>query len=135
MIIFIIKEEIMNYREIKLANGKVVLLESFKLDFIYDGVLVGKIDNNRVISDAIKKFNENKVLVLMDDAYVSPDVLKPIMFTAQLTSQPINDNEELFDGSYLNIIWFSNDFKTNSIDKMIANLKFDYDDEAMNYEF
>lgn len=125
----------MNYREIKLANGKVVLLESFKLDFIYDGVLVGKIDNNRVISDAIKKFNENKVLVLMDDAYVSPDVLKPIMFTAQLTSQPINDNEELFDGSYLNIIWFSNDFKTNSIDKMIANLKFDYDDEAMNYEF
>lgn len=125
----------MNYREIKLANGKVVLLESFKLDFIYDGVLVGKIDNNRVISDAIKKFNENKVLVLMDDAYVSPDVLKPIMFTAQLTSQPINDNEEMFDGSYLNIIWFSNDFKSNSIDKIINNLKFDYEREALNYQF
>lgn len=125
----------MNYREIKLANGKVVLLESFKLDFIHDGVLVGKIDNNRVISDAIKKFNENKVLVLMDDAYLSPDVLKPIMFTAQLTSQPINDNEGLFDGSYLNIIWFSNDFKSYSIDKMIANLKFDYEGEAKNYEF
>jgi hypothetical protein len=57
------------------------------------------------------------------------------MITAELTSEPINDNEGMFDGSYLNIIWFSNDFKTNSIDKIIANLKFDYDSEAMNYEF
>ena len=91
--------------------------------------------NDRIISDAIKKFNQNKVLVLMNDAYTSEDLLKPIMITVGLTSQPINDNDEMFDGSYLNIIWFSNDFKTNSIDKMIANLKFDYEGEAKNYEF
>jgi len=128
----------MNYREIKLADGKIVTLEKFKMEFIYDGILVGKPNkeiNERLISDVIKKNNPNKVLVLMDDAYVSEELLKPIMFTAELTSQPINDNEERFDGSYLNIIWFSNDFKTNSIDKMIANLKLDYEDEAMNYEF
>ena len=128
----------MNYREIKLANGKIVTLERFKMEFIYDGILVGKPNkemNDRIISDAIKEFNQNKVLVLLDNAYTSEDLLKPIMITAELTSQPINDSEEMFDGSYLNIIWFSNDFKTNSIDKMIANLKFDYEGEAKNYEF
>ena len=128
----------MNYREIKLANGKIVILERFKMEFIYDGILVGKPNkemNDRIISDAIKEFKQNKVLVLMDDAYTSESLLKPIMMTAELTSQPINDNEGMFDGSYLNIIWFSDNFKTNSIDKMIANLKLDYEDEAMNYEF
>ena len=129
----------MNYREIKLANGKIVTLERFKMEFIYDGILVGKPNreiNDRIISDAIKEFKQNKVLVLMDDAYTSEDLLKPIMITAGLTSQPINDNDEIFDGSYLNIIWFSNDFKTNSIDKMIGNLKnFDWNLEAENYQF
>ena len=129
----------MNYREIKLANGKVVILERFKMEFIYDGILVGKPNkeiNDRIISDAVKEFKQNKVLVLMDDAFAREDLLKPIIITAGLTSQPINDSEEMFDGSYLNIIWFSNDFKTNSIDKMIGNLEsFDWNTEAENYQF
>jgi hypothetical protein len=129
----------MNYREIKLANGKVVILERFKMEFIYDGILVGKPSkeiNDRIISDAIKEFKQNKVLVLMDDAFATEDLLKPIMITAGLTSLPIDDSEEMFDGSYLNIIWFSNDFKTNSIDKMIGNLEsFDWNTEAENYQF
>lgn len=128
----------MNYREIKLANGKIVTLERFNMEFIYDGILVGKPNkemNNRIISDAIKKFNQNKVLVLMDDAYTSEDLLKSIMITAELTSEPINDNEGVFDGSYLNIIWFSNDFKASTIEKMIGNLKFDFESEAINYEY
>jgi hypothetical protein len=126
----------MNYREIKLHNGRIVTLENFKMEFIYDGILVGKLDNKRVISDVLKKFNQNKVLLLMDDAYVSEEVLKPIMFTAQLTSDPINDNEDIFDGSYLNIVWFSNDFKTDTIEKMIMNIQgFNFDDEAKNYQF
>jgi hypothetical protein len=129
----------MNYREIKLASGKIVTLERFKMEFIYDGILVGKPNkevNDRIISDAVKELKQNKVLVLMDDAYSSEDLLKPIMITAGLISQPINDSEEMFDGSYLNIIWFSNDLKTNSIDKMIGNLKnFDWNLEAENYQF
>ena len=129
----------MNYREIKLSNGKIVTLERFKIEFIYSGILVGKPNreiNDRIISDAIKEFKQNKVLVLMDDAYTSEDLLKPIMITAGFASQPINDSEEMFDGSYLNIIWFSNDFKTNSIDKMIGNLEsFDWNTEAENYQF
>ena len=66
----------------------------------------------------------------------SEEVLKPIMFTAQLTSDPINDNEDIFDGSYLNIVWFSNGFKTDTIEKMIMNIKgFNFDEEAKNYQF
>jgi hypothetical protein len=129
----------MNYREIKLANGKVVTIERFKMEFIYDGILVGKPNkeiNDRIISDAIKEFKQNKVLVLMEDAYASEDLLKPIMITAGLTSQPINDNEGMFDGSYLNIVWFSSDFKANSIDKIIGNLEsFDWNTQAENYQF
>jgi hypothetical protein len=128
----------MNYREIKLANGKIVTLERFKMEFIYDGILVGKPNkemNDRIISDAIKKYNQNKVLVLMDDAYTSEDLLKPIMITAELTSVPINDNEEIYDGSYINVIWFSNDFKTSTIEKMIGNLRLDFDKEALNFQF
>ena len=72
----------------------------------------------------------------MDDAYVTEDRLKPILFSAQLVAAPVNDKEGIYDGSYLNIAWFGDDFKSNSIDEMIMNLKnFDYDKEAENYEF
>ena len=56
----------MNYREIKLANGKIVTLERFKMEFIYDGILVGKPNreiNDRIISDAIKEFKQNNTKI------------------------------------------------------------------------
>jgi hypothetical protein len=129
----------MNYRQIKLANGKIVTIEEFKMQFVYDGMLLGRPNkevNEKIISNFIKSFNSNKVYMIMDDAYVTEDRLKPILFSAQLTSHPINDVEGIFDGSYLNIVWFGDDFKSNTIDKVIMNLKnFDYEKEAQNYEF
>ena len=129
----------MNYREIKLADGKVVTIEDFKMEFVYDGILLGTPDknvNNRIISDVIKSYNSNKVFVIMDDAYVTEDRLKPIMYKAQLVAEPLNDKEGIYDGSYLNIVWFGDDFKNKTIEKMIMNLKnFDYEKEAQNYEF
>jgi len=129
----------MNYRQIKLANGKIVRIEDFRMQFVYDGILVGQPNkevNDKIISNFIKSFNSNKVFMIMDDAYATEDRLKPILFSAQLTSEPINDTEGIFDGSYLNIAWFGDDFKSNTIDKMIMNLKnFDYEKEAQNYEF
>jgi hypothetical protein len=71
----------------------------------------------------------------MDDAYTSEDLLKPIMIKAGLTSKPINDTKDIYDGSYLNIVWFSNDFKSNSIEKMIMDLKFNFDVECDNFQF
>ena len=129
----------MNYRQIKLANGKIVTIEEFKMQFVYDGMLLGQPNkelNGKIISNFIKSFNSNKVFMIMDDAYVNEDRLKPILFSAQLVAAPVNDKEGIYDGSYLNIAWFGNDFKSNTIDKMIMNLKnFDYEKEAQNYEF
>lgn len=129
----------MNYRQIKLANGKIVTIEDFRMQFVYDGMLLGQPNkevNEKIISNFIKSFNSNKVFVIMDDAYVSEDQLKPILFSAQLVAEPVNDTEGIFDGSYLNIVWFGNDFKSNAINKMIMDLKsFDWDAEAQNYEF
>ena len=129
----------MNYRQIKLASGKVVTLERFEMSFTYDGLLLGRPNkemNNRIIEDTIKKYNQNKVVVLTDDAFVSDERLKPIMFSAELTSQPINDNEELYDGSFLNVVWFGVDFKNHTIERILGDLKgFDFDLEAENYQF
>ena len=129
----------MNYRQIKLTNGKIVTLEDFRMQFVYDGILLGKPSkelNEKLIANFVKTFNSNKVLVLLEDAYVSEELLKPILFSAQLVSGPVNDKEGLYDGSYLNIVWFGDDFKNTTIEKMIKDLKnFDYEKEAQNYEF
>ena len=129
----------MNYRQIKLANGKIVILEDFKMQFVYDGILVGQPNkgvNDKIIANFIQSFNFSKVYMIMHDAYVNEDQLKPILFSAQLVSEPVNDKEGIYDGSYLNIAWFGNDFKSNNIDQMIMNLKnFDYEKEAENYQF
>lgn len=129
----------MNYRQIKLSNGKIVTLEDFRMQFVYDGILLGKPSkelNEKLIANFVKTFNSNKVLVLLEDAFVSEELLKPILFSAQLVSGPVNDKEGLYDGSYLNIVWFGDDFKNTTIEKMIMDLKnFDYEKEAQNYEF
>ena len=129
----------MNYRQIKLANGKIVTIDDFKMRFVYNGILLGQPNkevNDKIISNFIKSFNSNKVFMIMNDAYETEDRLKPILFSALLASEPINDKEGIYDGSYLNIAWFGDDFKSNTIDEMIMNLKnFDYDKEADNYQF
>ena len=129
----------MNYRQIKLANGKIVTIDDFKMRFVYNGILLGQPNkevNGKIIANFIKSFNSNKVFMIMNDAYVTEDRLKPILFSALLASEPINDKEGIYDGSYLNIAWFGDDFKSNTIDEMIMNLKnFDYDKEADNYQF
>ena len=129
----------MNYRQIKLASGKIVTIEKFEISFTYDGLLLGTPDkemNDRTISDIKKSYGNERLLMLLDDAYVSEKLLKPIIFSAQLVSGPVNDKEGIYDGNYLNIVWFGSDFKSNTIEKMIINLRgFDYEKEAQNYEF
>ena len=129
----------MNYREIKLANGKIVTIEDFKMQFVYDGILLGQPNkevNDRIITNFIKTFNSNKVYMIMDNAYATEDLLKPILFSTQLVAAPVNDEEGMFDGSHINIAWFGTDFKSNSIEEMIMRLKyFDWEAKAENYEF
>ena len=129
----------MNYRQIKLANGKIVTIDDFKMRFVYDGILLGQPNkevNDKIIANFIKSFISNKVFMIMNDAYVTEDRLKPILFSALLASEPINDKNEIYDGSYLNIAWFGDNFKSNTIDEMIMKLKaFDWNVKAENYQF
>ena len=129
----------MNYREIKLASGKIVTIEKFEISFTYDGLLLGTPDkemNDRTISDIKKSYGNGRLLMLLDDAYVSEKLLKPIIFSAQLTSDPIKKTKDNSDGSYLNLVWFGDDFKSNTIEKIIMGLKdFNWNDEAENYQF
>ena len=129
----------MNYREIKLASGKIVTIEKFEMSFTYDGLLLGTPDkemNDRTISDIKKSYGNGRLLMLLDDAYVSEKLLKPIIFSTQLISDPIKKTKDNSDGSYLNLVWFGDDFKSNTIEKIIMGLKvFDWDAEAENYEF
>jgi hypothetical protein len=128
----------MNYRQIKLAKGKIVTIEDFKMRFVYDGMLLGQPNkevNEKIIANFIKSFNSNKVYMIMDDAYTTEERLKPILFSAQLVAAPVNDEEGIYDGSYLNVIWFGNDFKSKTLEKMIQNLNIEYDLEAENYQF
>jgi hypothetical protein len=129
----------MNYREIKLASGKIVAIEKFEMSFTYDGLLLGspnKEMNDRTISDIKKSYGNGRLLMLLDDAYVSEKLLKPIIFSAQLISDPIKKTKDNSDGSYLNLVWFGDDFKSNTIEKIIMGLKdFNWNNEAENYQF
>jgi len=126
----------MDYREVKLKSGKVVTIDNFNMSFTYDGLLLGspnKEMNDRIIQDINDSFNGSKVLILFDDAYQNKDLLKPFIFSARFKSNPIDKRN---DESYLNIVWFGDDFKIITIEKMIMNLKkITWNEEAEDYEF
>ena len=126
----------MNFRQVKLKSGKVVTLDNFKMSFTYDGLLLGspnKKMNDLIIQDVVNSFDGNKVLMMLEDAYKIGEILKPLIFNARLTSNPIDKRN---DASYLNIVWFGDDFKTITIEKMILNFKkINWKIEAEDYEF
>ena len=126
----------MNCREVKLKSGKVVTIDNFNMSFTYDGLLLGRPNkemNDRIIQDINDSFNGSKVLILFDDAYQNKDLLKPFIFSARFTSNPIDKRN---DESYLNIVWFGDDFKIITIEKMIMNLKkINWKEEAEDYQF
>ena len=126
----------MNFRELKLKSGKVVTLDTFNMSFTYDGLLLGSPNKelNELIIQRIKdSFKENKVLMMLDDAYKTEELLKPLIFSARLTSSPI---DKMNDESFLNVVWFGDDFKNITIEKMIMNLKkIDWKNMSEDYQF
>jgi hypothetical protein len=105
----------MNATEIKLSNGKKVNLEEFKMNLTYGGLLVGKPNtqlNYKIIRDVIDSFEGKKIVLTLEDAYVSKERLKPYICSARLSSEPINKD---FDSSYMYVVWFSNDITAMTI--------------------
>lgn len=117
----------MNATEIKLSSGKKVILEEFKMNLTYEGLLVGKPNtqlNYTIIRDIIDSFEGKKIVLTLEDAYVSKERLKHYLCSARLSAEP-KDKE--FDGSYLNVVWFTKDITTMTIEQMVQGLNIDWE--------
>ena len=125
----------MNTTEIQLSSGKTVTLEEFSVRMTYQGLLVGEPNtqmNYKIIIDIIDSYNGNKVAMTLEGAYESKERLKSYVCSARLSSEP---KEKEFDGSYLNVVFFGNDFTTMKIEEMIQRLNIDWNAEAKDFKF
>jgi hypothetical protein len=125
---------------IKLATGKIVTLESFNISTTYGGMLVGnpsKEDNIELVNNISypKDWGTRKAVFNKSDLYISDDVLKPLVFSAWLSAEAINDKENQFDGSHIIVIWLGDTIKGKTLDELIVlGLEnFDWNKHAENF--
>ncbi|MFV8366210.1 hypothetical protein [Flavobacterium sp. XS1P27] len=129
-------------RNIKISNREITI-EKFQFSHTYSGLLAGtpsKDVNEKIIynyQEALKRGNRLSVFHFTNNDYVSNEVLKPIIYTAWLDAEPINDPENEFDGSSVIVCWFGEDQIDKSISEIIIEgiADFDYDNSAVNYNF
>lgn len=126
--------------KIKLASGKIVTLEAFHMSRTYGCLITGK-PNKEINTDIINNISypsnwgKRKAVFNKSDLYISEDVLKPIVYSAWLSSKSINDKDNQFDGSDIVVIWFGDSLKGESIDKLIVSIleELDWDKNAENF--
>ena len=128
--------------KIKLASGKNVTLESFHITKTYAGLLAGeptKEMNEKIIDNLNypKNLGATKSYIEKSNMYLSEVILKPLVFSARLSAEPINDKEKQFDGSEINVIWLGESIKGKSIEELIVSGlgHFDWDKHADNFQF
>jgi len=117
----------MNTTEIKLSTGKKVTLEEFSMKMTYQGLLVGKPNkqlNYKIIRDVIASYEGKRVVMTLESAYESKERLKPYICSARLSSEP---KEKEYDGSYLNVVWFTKDITNMNIEQMFQGLEVDWE--------
>ena len=129
--------------KIKLQSGKEVYVEAFHCTPTYAGLILGsatKESNEKLLKQISSPvgWGQRKTLLKKSDLYVSKDVLKPIIYSVWLSSsEPINNQDNEFDGSDIILIWLEGE----NLDMTITdNIKyglglFDWDKNAENYQF
>ena len=128
--------------KIKLQSGKEVYVEAFHCTPTYAGLLLGsptKESNEKLLQNLSSpvQWGQRKTLLKKSDLYVSKDILKPIIYSVWLSSVPINNKGNEFDGSDIILIWLEDE----NLDMTIKdNIKygiglFDWDENAENYQF
>jgi len=126
----------MNLREVRLKSGKIVTIERFEMTFTYDGLLLGKPDkelNNIIIQSIKDNHKDSNFLLILEDAFISEEQLKPFIFSATLTSKPIIKTN---DYSRLDVVWFGDDIKNLSISELVMNIKkFNWSELAQDFEY
>ncbi|VXB46971.1 conserved hypothetical protein [Flavobacterium sp. 9R] len=129
-------------KNIKIAKREITI-EKFQFEYTYRGLIIGspnQVINDKIISDyqnSLKKGNRKSIFHFTNNDYVSKDTLKPVIYSAFLESEPINDIENQYDGSWLVVSWFGDEQIEKSISEIItkglAGLK--YDKLAENFTF
>jgi len=126
----------MNLREVRLKSGKIVTIERFEMTFTYEGLLLGKPDkklNNIIIQSIKDNHKESNFLLILEDAFISEEQLKPFIFSATLSSKPIDRTNDI---SALDIVWFGDDIKNLSISELVMNIKkFNWSELAQDFEY
>jgi hypothetical protein len=127
--------------KLDLIGGETVLLEAFHCTDTYAGLILGSptAESNQRLLKRItspKDWGNRATLLKKSDLYASKDVLKPIIYSAWLSSEPINDKDNAFDGSNLILIWLGDEDKEMTLhDLIIYGIGlFDWEKYAENYQ-
>ena len=127
--------------KIKLGKREIAI-EGFHFSRTYSGLIIGspnKVINDKIISDyksSLNLGNRKSVFVVKDEDYITDEVLKPVIYSAWLDSDPVNDKENQYDGSWIVVSWFGEEQIEKSIKEIIEDglVDFDYDKYAINYQ-
>lgn len=127
--------------KIKLGKREFTI-EGFHFSRTYSGLIIGspnKVINDKIISDyesSLNVGNRKSVFVLNDKDYITDEVLKPVIYTAWLDSDPVNDKKNQYDGSWIVVSWFGEEQIEKSIKEIVEDrlVDFNYDEYALNYQ-
>jgi len=128
--------------KIELIGGKKVILEGFNMEPTYAGLLAGipTAESNQLLLKRItspKDWGNRATLLKKSDLYASKNVLKPVIYSAWLSAEPINDVDNKFDGSDLILIWLGDEHKEMTFNDLIVYGigLFNWEKYAENYQF
>ena len=128
--------------KIKLNSGKEVYVEAFHCTPTYAGLILGsptKESNEKLLKQISSPvgWGQRKTLLKKSDLYVSKDVLKPIIYSVWLSSEPINKEGDEFEGSNIILIWLEDENLDMTIKDNISYGigLFDWDKNAENFNF
>lgn len=127
--------------KIKLGKREIAI-ERFHFSITYAGLIIGspnKVINDKIISDyesSLNVGNRQSVFIAKDEDYITDEVLKPVIYSAWLDSDPVNDKENQYDGSWIVVSWFGEEQIEKSIKEIVEDrlVDFDYDKYAINYQ-
>ncbi len=127
---------------IKIGKRKITI-EKFQFERTYNGLIIGspnEVINTKILSDYINsltKGHRKSVFHFTNNDYVSNDTLKPVIYSAFLESDSIDDTENQYDGSRLVVSWFGEEQIEKSVKQIIQEglAGFKYDKLAENFNF
>jgi hypothetical protein len=127
--------------KIKLGKREIAI-ERFHFSITYAGLIIGspnKVINDKIISNyesSLNVGNRQSVFIVKDEDYITDEVLKPVIYSAWLDSDPVNDKENQYDGSWIVVSWFGEEQIEKSIKEIVEDrlVDFNYDEYAVNYQ-